>query len=479
MKFDLITIFPGVTLETMKYRLGKEVKDPDAMVCFDFLNAKVVTYKYFKKNPKLFNEKVKKFVNEAHDQIIDSAGNKISDYTILIEEDVETENLSAPDTDAQHVLTYLGYIRHIDYWVSVDHVKIMFFRSFGRHIFLNNQREHLRQKYLYMLPIEQHGKASILVRKKQERILLNALAMLQAVNNDLYKRLITALALFNESCYIHPFNANSSIVLIVSALEALLSTPRYGKKEGFSYALKLMFGFRKSIEEWARELYELRSQIVHGDVTPGEKLLASQDRHYPHFKIARDVFEHCLLFVLDDIGVLLVNQNYRRETIKKLQNIVISNKEKVRALLDEKKRFSYKSFKAKPEFYREFLVRIEALTSTDYSARNQMRSLLNIVFKIAMDWMEADRKTLSKKMAKLPPGYADFVNGQYDKINKLFDEIRTIKKSTKDSFKIHDKIQALEEEVNRLEPVIHDKKTFNFTLAEFLDRSLRAIWGIY
>lgn len=478
MKIDLITIFPGAAIETKKYRLGRQIRNRQALSHFSFLNTEVMTYRYLKRNPTALDTRHKRFINDMHGHIIDAEGNPLEDYTILVERDLEVQHLTAPNTDAQQLISYFCYLSRLDNWISVDHIKIACLRPNGRAIFINNQSEHWGSKYLYMLPVEQTGKAKIRVQRFHG-LLIDAFTKLSKTRPNTYKKVMTALALFNESCHISQFNANSSIVLIVSSLEALLSTPRRGKTESFSYALKMMCGFNTSIEAWAKQLYELRSQIAHGEATPGEKLLASKDHHYPHFDIARRMFDNCLLFFLEDIGYLVVDREHKHKIIIEMQNTIISNREKVGKLLKEKKRFTYRAFKRKPEIYREFLLRIESLTPTDYTAHVRIGELLDLLFTISDQWIDEDKKKIAKIAARLPAGNADFLIGQYDRIEILISEIKATQKSRKSRFAFQDKIRALAEAVEKLEGVVHDKDTFDFTLGEFLDRSLRTIWATY
>jgi len=151
--------------------------------------------------------------------------------------------------------------------------------------------------------------------------------------------------------------------MVCSAFEALLDiSDEGGKTKIFSYALKLLWGFNERIAKWATELYQIRSQIVHGAVVGDEKLLASQDRHYPHLEIARRVFIDSLQFILESLGFIVLRVGYKTEAIWEIQNLVMSNKEKIRSFLSNKSNWTYKTFKANIEIFEDFIQLIESYT---------------------------------------------------------------------------------------------------------------------
>jgi len=145
------------------------------------------------------------------------------------------------------------------------------------------------------------------------------------------------------------------------------------------------------VERWARDLYELRSQIIHGEVVEGKKLMASKDYHYPHFKIARDIFNDCLLFLLEGCGHLDIRRAYKEKVIKDLRNLVISNKIKASDILKKKNRYSYKEFVANKDLYKEFIAKCSSFTPLDNSASALMPKIYEIIFSISEDWIAATK----------------------------------------------------------------------------------------
>lgn len=479
MKIDLLTIFPGIVLETKKIIFGKEVIDPDAYDEIVFGNAHIISYKKLMSNSNIFDKKYKKYINQIHNKIIDSTGNQLTDYTIILDKNINWDSLKPPTSDSQQLITYFSYFQNLDFWISIYFIKIICFHDKGRVIYLNNRDEHWSPKYSFLLPIEQSHKRKILLHKNREKLLIDIFSTIREKNLDRYKKLINALTLFNESCRINQFNPNSSIILIVSAFESLLGLPRRSKKKSFVYALKILFGFDENIEKWADQLYELRSQIVHGDVLEGEELMASKDRHYPHFKIAKKIFHNLLLFILEGYGNIEIDKSHKFEVIKALKNKVISNREKVNYILEHKKKFSYLAFVNNKDLYKEFILRVESLTLTDYSARNIIKKLLNIIFSIAKDWIEAEKAEDYKISHEKYKEYIKFRNEKFDNILKLFNDIKQIKWTLNNFFQVNKKMRNLAEEVRQLEPVIHKKDEFNFEISEFLDRCLQKMFGIY
>ena len=86
-------------------------------------------------------------------------------------------------------------------------------------------------KYLYLLPIEQNHKDKLKTHKNHEKLILDIISDISNTNKEQYKRIISSISLFNESCRLKNFNQNSSIVLLVSSLEALLELPRWSKRD--------------------------------------------------------------------------------------------------------------------------------------------------------------------------------------------------------------------------------------------------------
>lgn len=473
MEIDLLTVFPGIVRGTQEGGRRKEVEDTNVCDYITFKGARIIFYRNLQWNPGILARRYWDYIDEIDSAIVDSKGNRLTDYTIILDRGIESEALEPPTSDAQQLVSYFSYLQHLDRWISLGFIKVLCFPPKGRMMYLNNQIEFWPEERSLTLPVREMGVGPLRIGK-HEKSLMDILSAISDKRLDTYKRLINAMALFNESCRINAFSPNSSIVLITSAFEGLLDLPRYSKKENFGYALKILWGFDRRIEKWATELYALRSQIVHGDVAAGERLLASKDRHYPHFKIAREMFHSCLLFILESHGTLIVDKRLKFEVIRQLRNYVVSNKEKIDKLVSQRKRFSYQAFVNKKGLYKEFLVRVEELTSTDYSGRDIIPGLLELILRIARDWIEAEMKQSRTLVSGKGDEYLEFTKERFGNILKLFDDIERAKWSLKGRLEKKEKMRVLKKEVNQLERVFHRKEEFKFTVSEFLDRCLRA-----
>lgn len=478
MKIDLITVFPGIVLETHKSDWGKKVPDPDVYDDIAFNDSRIISYKQTKEKSDSLNDRHIKFLNELHNEIIDAVGNHLTDYTVIIDKNIEANLTTPPTPDSQHLLSYFAYQQSLDIWIIIDTVKIFCFHDRGRIRFVNNFKEHFGN-YLYMLPLEQKHSGKIRIRNSREAPILNAFSTLLISNPDKYRTLINAIALFNESCRILKVSPNSAIILIVSALESLLELPRYPKKETFSYAIKLFCNFDERIELWAKELYTLRNQIVHGNVIEDEYLLASKDHHYPHFSIARQLFHSCFLFMLEGYGTISVDRERKHKFTKEIRNKIISNNEKVDVILKNKRKYTYHSMLGDKKLYKELLLLIEGLTPTDYSARANIKGVFDLVFSIVKDWIADIRSNDPKAASTEMQEYLGSRDKTFKNIIKIFNEIKNIKWSLEGMFDLNDKRDALAEEVRNLSIAYHDRNIFEFTLGEFLDRFSRAMFAVY
>lgn len=235
----------------------------------------------------------------------------------------------------------------------------------------------------------------------------------------------------------------------------------------FSYALKNIMGFRNKIEDWAKELYELRCQIVHGEPIDPKKLLVSKDRHYPHFDIAKKMFKSCLWFILEGYWYIIFNREQKFKIIQNLCNKIISNKEKVKNILKRKNNYSFKAFLDNKKLYEEFIKKTRALTPSDYSAQKELKDLLVIVFEIAKDWIyyETERQTIqSYKNIKAKENFNDII--------KLFHDIEKIKWSEKGKLLIDTKIFDIFSKLEEFEHVLTED-IIEFNILYFLQTTLR------
>jgi len=477
LDIDLITVYPGIVLDIYKRELGKDVEDPEALNEISYDDTIIVSYKKFLSKPNIFHDNHIKYINQLHNRIIDAEGNQVDDYTIIIDKNLKIKDLTPPTPDSQKLITYISYLQGLDQWISIDFLKVISFHDGGRIFFQNNQDDKSYSKWFYMLPIHQDYKGKIKINNSRKDFFIDCFQKIKNHDIKTYRQIINAIDLFNESCRISKFNINSAIVLIVSAYESLLFLPRQLKTDTFSYAFKLLLGLDERIGEWAKDLYSLRSQIVHGEDVEDEKLLVSNDRHYPHLAIARDYFHSCLLLILERYGIIETDSQFTLEIVRELKSKIISNQEKITAILKGKKRFTYKSFTKKKELYNEFIYRMEELTPTDYSGRDNVIPLIKLVFSIAKEWIKEAKKykTDDEEQRKV----YESRNKTYDEILALFDEIKKQKTTLKGRFQLHEKIDELESKIGYFHPAVKLEDEIDFKIPEFLHICLKSLRATY
>lgn len=487
MKADLITIFPSVTLDTKKWGYGKQVRDGRAANRFAFGGAELITYRGLLRNRALLKAAYLLLIRDERKKCIDGTGSPLDDFVLSIETGVEIEGAAVPSTDTQQLITYFAYDQHADYAVEIETIKVLCFPGGDWRVYYDDRNEigGWGQSHSYLLPIEQSYRPTLKIRRHLELILVEILETLKLDDPERYRRVLTSMTLFNEACRASRHNSNAAIVLIVSSLESLLHLPRWSKKEIFGYGMKALLGFDDRIEKWSIDLYDLRSQIVHGDVPPQEALLSRPDRHYPNLDIARDLYSDCLWLSLASYGRTQLDPAYKPRTVSRIRNQIVSNKEKLDQLLRERSKFTYQAFKANLKIYKKFLTSIEKLTATDYSGAQAVRKVLNLILAIMEPW------TLEQKARQTMPGdhaalAQHFVSqaATLDEILHKLREVATIKQSTieqpmRGNLELNRGVARLRELSRRLEPVMHDKSEFRFTPAEFLHRSLNAIFATY
>lgn len=477
---DLLTIFPSVRLETTSWENGKRKPDPNLQDHFFFNKSEIFSFSRLQSNPELLDDRRRTYVEELRPQLVDSEGEQLGDFTIVYDKRVNLEGLEVPNSDGQHILCYLALCENLDHYVSLDFIKIVCYSEGGRRIERNNMHELLTMKYKYVLHAqESYIYNKLTVSRQLEEVTLKSLEALAKEDFGFYRRVMTAITLFNESCRIHAFSANSAIVLITSAFEALLHIPRSPKKHSFSYAFKLFWGFNERVERWASDLYELRNRIVHGAVVESGQLYASEDRHYPHFKIARGIFNDSLLLILESKGFLRLDEGHRLEVMKQLWNKVISNKEKVRAILERKDRFTYEAFCRERKLYEEFLRRMESLTVVDYSAKESIKKLLDLVFSVMERWMSRESEKKQETSNEDFKRYLEYRNKRYEELVELLNAAKTIPWTLHGRFEVEKRLRSILDVLRELEPIWHRPDEFKFTLSEFGERCLRAVFGTY
>ncbi|GEM_PF-4163453 len=480
-KVDLITIFPGIVLETERYASGKTVPDAKLLSFLKFKDVQVFSYSYLTSHQRIINQRLRKYIEEVKSKIKDSEMNDLRDFTIILDRDIEQDILMPRNTDMQEFLTFISYEQNINFWINLDFIRILCFKKNGCEIFLNNQREHYFPKQIYTLPIVQDGLHKVTLTRNEKR-LLKLLTVLKARNKKRYERMLTSIGLYNEANRLQFFDKKSAIVLIVSAFEALLELPKRPKQETFVFGIKTLLGFNEHIEKWAGELYDLRSEIVHGEVIEEKKLLIGEYRHRPHFEIAKESYVLCLYQILERSRFVRFNHEFIIRKGDEILRKIVPNKKKVEKIINSKGKFSYAAFMKNKKLYKEFILSVEALTHTDYSASKDMLELIKLMISVSTDWIKGNRKILRSLKRTELTRYKDY---QLNLLKELKTETSKVKFNRlkldryKDKKFIEERIRDILEIGRKMEPVVHPEDRFDVSLPEFLDRSLRSLWGTY
>lgn len=484
MKADLITIFPGIVLDTEIWdmRQLKFLKNPNALDDLTYNKTRIVSYKKLSSKTKSKDLKYIKEINLVHPNIFDTDSKTLNDFTIIIDKDIKIDSLNPPICSSQHIITYFSLLYGLDHLSPLSFIKILRIHNGGRILFINNKHRHFREK-LFFLPFKPSALHKLLIHKEREKVLLDVLRSLHEENPPKNKRILNAIALFNESCRINVYNPNSAIVLMVSAFESLLCLPR-SSTDNFGYAFKTLWRYDDDIEKWAKQLYQLRCLIVHGKVVESETLLVKPERHYPYFRIAREIFHNCLLSVLKNYGYIEIERGIEDKIFKKFKSLIVSNKEKVDWLIEHRKNYTYQCFVKKPDLYQEFLIKVEELTPTDYSAEHLIKKLCNHIWIIVNDWIAAERKMTTNILIKKwgmkkdeAEKYIKFINDKYDEIVMTIDAIKKVNLVTKGRYMIDDEIRKIHEIIRHLEPGVYSyDKEFPFTIGVFLSRCLHSLF---
>jgi hypothetical protein len=474
---ELITIFPSIRFETEWGYPKTGKKSPSLLDKINYRDSLFISSKILLDKKKSLPQKISDEIDRVRKLIIDPSGKSIDDFSIIFDKKLDDVLLKSIDTESVQLFNYFAYIQNIDHHNPIDFIKIKFFDNGLKIISINNEDVVWTTRTLYMLNQTQNQFLPLHFKKDYDEPILLILEDLSKKEKALYKKILTAITLFNQACRINRFNQNSAIVLITSAFEALLQIPRYSKKDNFSFAFKLFWGFNQRIEDWAAQLYELRNQIVHGAFVEDKKLFASTYKHYQHFNIGREIFHSSLLILLDLKGIIKINRDFRLDETRNLLNKIVPNKEKAEAILKAKKKYNYVAFKKNIELYKEFIRRVEGFTSLDYSAKEYILETVKMIFKIMFDWtneliQEKSQKSEGDKLSK-------YTLERWKSIQNLINQLNNIKWSDNGKYQLGELLGEIEEELRKLFPVVHKKNEFKFDLSEFGSRCLEALWATY
>jgi hypothetical protein len=477
MSADLITVFPSIQLETQAWDNGRKVPAKHLTDHLNFCGSTIFSYQHLKANPGLLEERQYGHVNALAAEMIDSASRPLEDFTLIFEKSLNREGLDWPESSGHRIVLYFFLLQGLDHWISPDFIKMECYEGGFRLLSHNNMSDPWITKYRYLLPFDQDNMQKMIFNTDSDAKLLPILETLSRNEPSFYERIMTSIGLFNQACRINPVDPSSSIVLLVSSFESLLQVPRYSKKDNFCFGLKLLWGLDDRVRDWAAELYEVRNQTVHGGVVPKTQLFASKHHHYPHFKIARQIYHDSLLLILERKGVVSISPKHRKTTLEQLKNMVVSNREKVENILRNKSAYTYGAFLADRSVYEDFIRKIESLTPIDYSAQELVPVLIKLIVHIQLEWikyLEADLATGARQ-----DDWISFLLKKYAELQSDLEELDKMATAKETSFTIDRKVSAITEHLRQIDPVWHNRDRFEFTLSEFGERVLRAFFGTF
>ena len=153
-----------------------------------------------------------------------------------------------------------------------------------------------------------------------------------------YRRIIAAIKFRNQSeRKEYKFKENIRIILIAAAFEALFNLSSQEIGQMFQRAVTLLLGScTEDLQHWARQFYDLRSRIVHGNDGFDLKYqspLKDVPKHIDHYLVARRIFDECLRAKLYLMGLHNQYQYNRPYTLPEVARILIPNKKKIYDLL--------------------------------------------------------------------------------------------------------------------------------------------------
>lgn len=383
----LLTIFPTFRIDTLKWNGYKEVPDPSKADSVSFLTSSICSYSRFQAEPAVLDEGVERHLVDIAGRLVDAYGQALDDFTLVLDRDPVWDHEVGPRSAAAEVIRFLAHINHLDLWAETAAVHIHAFGK-ARDVFVDGQLSHWG-KHIFMAPQEQHHLKRLPLREDFELPLLGALARLSSTAPERFRRVVTALELFNGACRSEAGDKRVAIVLVTSALEALLGLPRQAKGVSFSYAVKALWGLDERLGAWARELYGCRSSVVHGDPHKAGDLLVGDYGHASHLRVARIVFEESLAALLESAGLLdFRDHDHRRSTAKRIKNLVVPNREKLRRILDEKDRFLAESLRQNEDLRAELLEALETLTPFDMSGSDQIPGVMRLLIGVEDQWLK-------------------------------------------------------------------------------------------
>jgi hypothetical protein len=474
-KQSIVTIFPNVTLEK-KIWAGKDkgfVANTNSIYSFEFMNSRIISvsdnydYEEYLTDVELdkLNIVLKKLFT-VNDKIF-------KDYVItvncskLIELDLESYE---EESNVNILLTFIILNQIYRKGKSIDFIKITpLANSYMTSYKFNNEKIGLCDfefnNSFFNYTIDNAFRPERFINIEDYVFLIKALDLLYNVDHERFRLCINAITMFNNACRIYEYSPNSAIVLIVSAYESLFALPKVAKTETFVYAFKLFWGLDEKIGNWARQLYELRSHIVHGRYTEKDKhYLSIKTKHETYFGIAKKIFVDSLVLLFKTLGYLELKNEIQRKILITLHDSLTSNNEKLLSIGNKKHIYTYQHIKKDLKAYYKLINEIEALSISDNVEENTIKFYIKNILGILEEWV------LDLENSKYKEKNDDFLNLKIVNNKETIDLLKKIvRKSWQgiNSYNIQKELDKILENSLKFGDVSRNFKYANFDINEF------------
>ncbi len=525
---EQIAIFPGLVLN------GIQTSN-----CIQFKDSVITNWSIAKNvNNKILSAKqisrIEKFIKSF--KIQDSKGVTLSDFVIVITNKIAREDLQILNRDAEELLKFITYLydflNSIHSIIPLDTIKILN----GWQIFINNRSPNFNLIRNYTIPVELKYLPKLYYTENVKELFDSLSKGLCSVSTERQtKILIIAIKLYNSSRFLEHRDPYAAVGLMVSALESLFGQPKKDTKkeianiidlllskiyeilendnksqlhdilqpiipdtinniydikgrakQNFVDSVKQYCGSKSAIEQWAKEIYDVRSNIYHGSEIRHKQLKYSgkmgkneespETRHIYLLEIAEVVFYYILKCKIEDIHLcskLDIHWKERQQNL--ILNKIIANKFKIDDILSNKN-YTYTNFSKNNLIYFDFITKVRSLMRSDLVGYDLIKKLSILVSNIATEWnIKCWLPEYYQKIQKMDKTeQADF-DKRKQNIEILLKTFKDVDKTSKNGMEISLKLLGV---ILKNPPTHSLTEIDNYDLEEFLYRCAIQVFNI-
>jgi hypothetical protein len=446
-----------------------KIIDPKAGTDVELLNSRLVDFNDKEALTSMMTAEEYVILTEEANAFEYSDGSKVSSCLCLVTKNVVYDYGTVQNSPAQNLLEFSIYTEEVDRHQPLNTIDIFICDNRFRWVYLDKQRYYERPIRLlptfYTDPIF-----------KMDSSLVQLVGVINRIcrsNKPLYLSLLSAFSNFNNSCRTSRYSEESSIVLLVSAYESILQTPKNNKQSVFSYAFKLTWGLDENIANWTTALWQLRNKIVHGSYVEPDSLLMGEYKHCRFYDVGREFFRDTLCRLIELSGYVSISVDYKNDRFQEFLNRIKPNHEKFQEIIRRKAEFNFKALKANQKLYYDLIGIIDSIMITDNSMKVNYHTVVKMMCDISKEWFDDydqhleswptdEQRTIQRfiRPYKVVIDNIDIVHG--------FDEQKT---SGQDFNEI---LQAVERSLRMFGPIVEYPKRPRFALNDFIARWLRA-----